>query len=163
MNCWNILDWNVRGINFQNRWDDIRQRISECNCNIICLQETKREYFDHTYLRNFCPKKFSHFNYTPSIGNSGGIITLWNGGLFNGKLISQDSHHVTTEFICKASGRKWYLTNIYGPAHNEDRQEFLSWLSDLDSSNMDLWMILGDFNLKRAPDDRNRPGGDTTI
>jgi exonuclease III len=88
MNCWNILDWNVRGINSQNRWDDIRQRITECNCNIICLQETKREYFDHTYLRNFCPKKFSHFNYTPSIGNSGGIITLWNGGLFNGNLIS---------------------------------------------------------------------------
>jgi hypothetical protein len=26
---------------------------------------------------------------------------------------------------------------------------------------MNLWMILGDFNLIRAPEDRNRPGGDS--
>jgi hypothetical protein len=112
-------------------------------------------------LRNFCPKNFSHFNYTPSIGNSGGIITIWNGGLFSGTLISQDTHHVTAEFMCKSSGRKWYLTNIYGPAHNEGIQDFFTWLSELDSSNMNLWMILGDFNLIRAPEDRNRPGGDS--
>jgi hypothetical protein len=61
MNYWNILDWNIRGINSQNRWDDIRQRINESNCNIICLQETKREYFDHSYLRNFGPNFFFTF------------------------------------------------------------------------------------------------------
>jgi hypothetical protein len=44
-NNWNILDWNIRGINSQARWNDIRQRIDETNCNILCLQETKRESF----------------------------------------------------------------------------------------------------------------------
>jgi endonuclease/exonuclease/phosphatase family metal-dependent hydrolase len=55
-NNWNILDWNIRGINSQDRWNDIRQGIDETDCNMICLQETKRENFDQAYLRNFSPK-----------------------------------------------------------------------------------------------------------
>jgi endonuclease/exonuclease/phosphatase family metal-dependent hydrolase len=44
--------------------------------------------------------------------------------------------------------------------HNEGRHDFINWISELDSSNMKLWMILGDFNQIRAPEDRNRPKGD---
>jgi hypothetical protein len=55
------------------------------------------------------------------------------------------------EFTCKMSGTKWFLTNIYGPAHNENRQDFFTWLADLDSTQMKLWMLVGDFNLTREP------------
>jgi hypothetical protein len=64
---WTILDWNLRGINSQTRWNDIRQKIDESGCNVICFQETKRESFDHAYLHNFCPRRFSHFAFSPSI------------------------------------------------------------------------------------------------
>jgi exonuclease III len=64
---WNILDWNIRGINSQEIWDDIRQRINESNCNIMCFQETKREHFDLAYLKNFCPRRFNQFAYAPSM------------------------------------------------------------------------------------------------
>jgi exonuclease III len=73
---WNILDWNIRGINSQDRWNDIRLRSEESNCNIICLQETKKEFFDQSYIRNFYNRKFNQFAFVPSIGNSGGIITI---------------------------------------------------------------------------------------
>jgi hypothetical protein len=111
-------------------------------------------------LRNFCPKNLNQFAFTPSVGNSGGIITVWNGNLFNGSLISQDKHHITMKFTYKYSGRIWYLTNIYGPAHNEERMDFITWLADLNSSDMHLWMIMGDFNLIRGPENRSRTGGD---
>jgi exonuclease III len=64
MTTWIILGWNIRGINSQARWHDIKQIIDECNYNIICFQETKREYLDHSYIRNFCPRKFTQFHYT---------------------------------------------------------------------------------------------------
>ena len=51
MNNWNIMDWNVRGINSQGRWDDIRQRTEDSNCNTICLQETKKDTFDSAYIK----------------------------------------------------------------------------------------------------------------
>ena len=65
---WNILNWNVRGINSQTRWDDLRARIEESNCGVICIQETKRDSFDQAYLRNFSPRRFNQFAYNPSVG-----------------------------------------------------------------------------------------------
>lgn len=85
---WNILNWNVRGINSSDRWNDIRMKIEDSSCCILTLQETKREIFDLAYIKNFCPKRFNQFIHYPSIGNSGGIITIWNGNIFKGKLIS---------------------------------------------------------------------------
>ena len=54
----------------------------------------------------------------------------------------------------------WYLTNVYGPTIAEERLNFTSWLNHLDTSQMDLRIIMGDFNLIRSPNDRNRDGGD---
>lgn len=40
------------------------------------LQETKREHFDHQFLKNFCPLMYYKFEYLPSVGTSGGVITI---------------------------------------------------------------------------------------
>jgi endonuclease/exonuclease/phosphatase family metal-dependent hydrolase len=37
--------------------------------------------------------------------------------------------------------------------------DFITWMADLDSSDMHLWMIMGDFNLIRGPENRRRIGG----
>jgi hypothetical protein len=50
-----ILCWNVRGINSVNKWTTIKSKIQETSCDIICLQETKREFFDLAFIKNFCP------------------------------------------------------------------------------------------------------------
>jgi exonuclease III len=71
---WRVMDWNIRGINSQERWDDISNKINESNCNIICMQETKREIFDTTYIKKFCPRRLNQFAYVPSIGSSGGLL-----------------------------------------------------------------------------------------
>jgi hypothetical protein len=34
-------------------------------------------------------------------------------------------------------------------------------MENIDSTQMQLWMLLGDFNLIRAPEHKNRPGGDS--
>ena len=121
---WNILNWNVRGINSQTRWDDLRARIEESNCGVICIQETKRDSFDQAYLRNFSPRRFNQFAYNPAIGLSGGLITIWNGSLFSGNVISRSSYQITVKLTCNLSGHIFYISNIYGPCQNEDRVDF---------------------------------------
>ena len=39
---WNILNWNIRGINDTKKWLALRNTISKANADIICVQETKR-------------------------------------------------------------------------------------------------------------------------
>jgi exonuclease III len=42
---WNVLSWNVRGINSEKKWDALRDRVLDSNCDVICLQETKKVFF----------------------------------------------------------------------------------------------------------------------
>jgi exonuclease III len=68
---WRILCWNVRGINSQPKLTAIRSKISEKSCDIICLQETKKEFFDQSFVKKFCPSSFYCFEFTPSVDASG--------------------------------------------------------------------------------------------
>ena len=83
---WRVLCWNVRGINAEGRQREVRSKIDESECDIICLQETKCESFDWKLIRKFCPKRFDSFAYSPSVGASGGILVVWNSSVFQGVL-----------------------------------------------------------------------------
>lgn len=41
---WNILCWNVRGINPAEKWPLIRNKIDESNCEIFYFQEAKKSH-----------------------------------------------------------------------------------------------------------------------
>lgn len=71
---WNILNWNIRGINAQDKWLAVKNKIVESNSSIVCIQETKRESFDYTYIKNFCPRNFNKFDFVPSVGALGGLL-----------------------------------------------------------------------------------------
>jgi hypothetical protein len=48
---WKILNWNIRGINAEEKWLALANKIEESGCDIICLQETKRQTFDMDYIK----------------------------------------------------------------------------------------------------------------
>jgi exonuclease III len=60
--AWNILCWNVGGLNDKDKWDPIRNKIEESHANNFCLQETKKETFDLRFIRKFAPKRFDQFD-----------------------------------------------------------------------------------------------------
>ena len=51
------------------------------------------------------------------------------------------------------------LTCVYGPNTAEGKELFLNWLKEIQMPNNVDWLILGDFNLIRRQEDRNRLGG----
>ena len=34
---WNILNWNIRGINSKDKWNAIKQKIEESACVVVCI------------------------------------------------------------------------------------------------------------------------------
>jgi hypothetical protein len=123
-----ILVWNVRGINSQQKWDAIRDKLGETSADIVCFQETKCDNFDSSYLRNFCPRSLSRFEFFPSVGASRGLIVIWNPALFDGSLISANAYSITMKFSCALSGNCFHLTNIYGPCAPDGKASFINWL-----------------------------------
>lgn len=95
---WNILCWNVRGLNYDKKWNSIREKIVESRCDVIYLQETKRESFDMQFIRNFCPPSFDSLAFLPSAGASGGVVTIWKSQLFQGHLIFSNEFGISVEF-----------------------------------------------------------------
>jgi hypothetical protein len=46
-----ILNWNIRGINAEEKWLALENKINESGCDIIYLQETKRQTFDLDFIK----------------------------------------------------------------------------------------------------------------
>ena len=73
---WNVLCWNVRGLNSEKKLLALSNAISVSGCAIVCLQETKKPVIDLAFIKTFCPKRFDKFAFAPSVGASGGIIII---------------------------------------------------------------------------------------
>jgi exonuclease III len=69
---WNVLNWNIRRINNEDKQKAVRAKIEEGGCVVFCLQETKKENIDCKFLKKVAPKRFSKFAFVPSEGASGG-------------------------------------------------------------------------------------------
>jgi hypothetical protein len=98
---WYILCWNIRGINASEKWDAVRDKVEESSCSVICLQETKREHFDVSYIRKFAPRRFDKFDFIPSAGTSRGIIVIWNSAIFMGEVLDKQCFRRVNRFACQ--------------------------------------------------------------
>ena len=76
LQSWNVLCWNIRGLNADKKRLALSNAIQSSGCAIICLQETKMQMFDASTLKLICPKRFDKFAYIPSVGASGRIVTI---------------------------------------------------------------------------------------
>jgi hypothetical protein len=158
---WNILCWNVRGINAENKHLAIRNAIDVSGCDVLCLQETKRTMFDRAFVKLICPKRLDKFAFVPSDGASGGLFTAWNSSSFSGSVILEESFALGIKFTSTHSNAEWTLVNVYGPCDGIDRMNFTAWLFSINIPITEDWILAGDFNYIRAPDNRNRPGGNS--
>jgi hypothetical protein len=84
---WSVLSFNVRGINSVVKGNGTHYAIRDSRCDIVCLQETKKEFFDRAGLRKFYPNSLDAFAFVPSVGNSGHFITVWNSCKLAGTVI----------------------------------------------------------------------------
>lgn len=65
---------------------------------------------------------------------------------------------VTVKFTSVHNDNSWKLSTIYGPCKGPERDEFVSWLNNLQIEEEENWMLIGDFNFYRSLTDRNRKG-----
>ena len=111
---WNILCWNIRGINASEKWPLIHNKIEESSASIICFQETKRGDIDMLFIRKFVPRRIDQFAFVPSEGASGGLLVIWVGNMFSGQLVQQESFGIVLQFTSKLTSDLFTLVNVYG-------------------------------------------------
>lgn len=150
---------------FGQKWNSIRDRIVQSSYDIACLQETKRDHFDLNFIRLFCPP-CDCFEFLPSLGASRGSIILQKSSCL--ELLSsahtveffQNSYATTVEFSSLHNGATQLLTNIYVPCTPSGKRDFLQWFQHIQMPDGIDWLVVGDFNPYRSPEDRNKLGAD---
>jgi hypothetical protein len=75
------------------------------------LQETKRQHFDAAYLNKFCPAHLANYEFSPSIGALGGLITIWNGNIFD-EVILVNGYSITVKLTPGLSQQSLHVTNV---------------------------------------------------
>jgi exonuclease III len=159
---WNVLNWNIRGLNADDKQTAIRNKIEESDCSIFYIQETKMSNIDMTMFKKMAPKRFKQFTFVPSCGASGGILIGWNASIFTGQVLSSSNFQITLGFTSMHNANQWNLTTVYGPCQGQEKQNFIDWLYNLQIAYDQDWMIVGDFNMYRSTENRNREGGNMT-
>jgi hypothetical protein len=148
---WLVLEWNVRGLNDKDKRLADYNKIDESNCAIVCLQETKCESFEHSFIRSFAQSVLIDL-FSPSAGASGGIIVLWNINIFEGNLIEIQRPAIKIFFTSRHINCSWTLVIFYGPCRGIERDNFVQWLHDLVIPFHENWLLVGDFNFMRSID-----------
>ena len=96
-NC-RILNWNVRGLNTKARRQVVRDLVTEHNCSIVCLQETKMQNLDATIVLEALGPKFANsFTYLPVQETRGGVLLAVNEDYYNLSETQIRGHTVITK------------------------------------------------------------------
>lgn len=86
----------------------------------------------------------------------------WNASIFTGQVLSSSNFQITLGFTSMHNANQWNLTTVYGPCQGQEKQNFIDWLYNLQIADDQDWMIVGDFNMYRSTENRNREGGNMT-
>jgi hypothetical protein len=61
--------------------------------------------------------------------------------------VSHSAHSLSLKISHIFSLGDWWLTTVYGPHHDQDKQACISELCEVRSRCIGLWLVKGDFNL----------------
>ncbi|XP_026451352.1 uncharacterized protein LOC113351613 [Papaver somniferum] len=113
---------------------------------IILLQETKMMHCSDYDIYQICGSKNYGWTFQQSMGNSGGMIILWNKYLLDVFDCLVGDYSISVACINKTDNFKWSLTSVYGPNNPYERPSFWEELDNVCSFWNLPWCIGVDFN-----------------
>nr|CAD1820598.1 unnamed protein product [Ananas comosus var. bracteatus] len=89
--------------------------------------------------------------------DEGGLLTAWNPSLF--ECVEEWSHSfaLTLALRRRSDGRRFLISNVYGPTCASSRLEFFQHLNYLGHLSRGAWVVMGDFNILLFAFDKNGP------
>jgi exonuclease III len=148
--------WNCRGVGKKGIARDIKNLLSETDADFIGLQETMKRKYTDKFFRKLDPNRFYAWHWLPSQGRSGGILCGIKKESLDLSMVTEHEFAIEAEVWDKKNKISLRLVIIYGPAHEERREQFLRELSTICAKN-DLPMIVGgDFNILRYSSEKNK-------
>lgn len=126
-----VFSWNIRGLGGRPKRSALRKHIASINPSFVFVQETKMENISLKIIRSIWNMDEIEWIFSPSIGNSGGILSLWNSSLFEKESSITNRHWTAIKGTFTSPKFECILINIYN--------------SCLAATRVDVWKEITDY------------------
>lgn len=150
-----VLSYNVRGLGGRVKRKVIKDLVVDQRVDFLAIQESKLEVVTDTVCRGLWGGDDCDWAFLPSIGNSGGIISIWRKSESNllFSVVGEGFVGVCLEWGWKKE--KCFVLNIYSKCDLVAKQRLWANLVLLRNSFGDRkWCMVGDFNAVSHVDER---------
>ncbi|CAN6249384.1 unnamed protein product [Urochloa humidicola] len=150
------LLWNCRGVSQNGMGNCLKNLLHEFGADVVGLQETMKKKYTDKFFRQIDPNKLYAWHWLPAIGRSGGILCGAKLERFDVLKFENRNFSIAASVFDKKMRKELLLVTVYGPAHDEQKEEFLTELANICASRRAPMLIGGDFNILRFSTEKNK-------
>ncbi|KAJ9557691.1 hypothetical protein OSB04_012305 [Centaurea solstitialis] len=142
---------NLVAISSELKGDGLSENIEEFGSEI---GETKLKEVPIQLVNSLWGVNDVDFDCVEAIGNSGGLLSMWNKNIFQGQFVIKDRFFIA--IVGKWVKKEGLIgcVNVYGPNEQRERAALWSKLDLLCAKEEVSWCFFGDFNEVRNPQER---------
>ncbi|GJX74901.1 RNA-directed DNA polymerase, eukaryota [Tanacetum coccineum] len=152
------MGFSMEGLGSKTKKEWIKELCNNHKLSFIAIQETKMEKMSHMDVKFMWGNSNYDFVYSDSLGNSGGILCIWESSIFKKDYATISDNFVAVYGTWIPCNVKVLLISIYAPqqpAHKRDLWVYMSTLLGRWSGEV---IIMGDFNEVRFKEERRGSG-----
>nr|GEZ64918.1 RNA-directed DNA polymerase, eukaryota, reverse transcriptase zinc-binding domain protein [Tanacetum cinerariifolium] len=159
------MGYNMDGLAQKAKKDWVRKLAMKHKVNFLSIQETKMEEFDVGSVRNCWGNHTYEFLHSNSVGNSGGILCVWDTNSFVKYNRTISDYFVIVRGKWLKSDIDLLIVAIYAPHDPRDKRMVWDYLTHVINQWNGSVVIMGDFNDVRFKSERfgsifNKKGAD---
>ncbi|GJZ88370.1 RNA-directed DNA polymerase, eukaryota [Tanacetum coccineum] len=126
--------------------DWVKELCIKNKVNFLALQETKMENVDNFCIKNCWGNLFFEFVCSPSVGNSGGILCVWDPRMFRKQNSTVSDYFVAIQGVWIPNAKKCLIISVYAPQEVSEKRMLWSYLNHVIDNWSGETIIMGDFN-----------------
>lgn len=151
MNC---LCINTRGFGEAGKISWVKRLKMSLKINFIRIQETWLDDYLNIDVRGCWDSSDFDSEGVNAVGRSGGLLCIWNNRLFKKEEVFKDRYFLIVIGRWQNIDESMVFVNVYGPHNNREKSIMWSKLLHYKNSIPGIWVVFGDFNDVRRPEER---------
>ncbi|XP_022041223.1 uncharacterized protein LOC110943799 [Helianthus annuus] len=132
----------------------VRGMLSQFGISFIAIQETQFVELSERIIRSFWDKSSFEFSKVNSESRSGGLLSMWNPNVFNKEQEVKSQNFILVKGKIKGEQEDLIIVNVYASTNQSRRRQMWDELLMLKQTIQGRWIMLGDFNEVRIPEER---------
>ncbi|XP_022040265.1 uncharacterized protein LOC110942810 [Helianthus annuus] len=150
----NFGSLNIKGAGGAGKAAGVSGLLSKFNLSFIALQETQFRNLPESKIRKFWNNSEVDFSKVDADGRSGGLLSLWNPGMFKKELEIKNQNYLLVKGKVVGDDIELVIVNVYGLTILANRRRMWDELLAIKNEIAGYWILIGDFNEVRIPKDR---------